>query len=123
MSRPEILRSATAEEQDTFTWLERTQGLRYLDDFLFFPLLLGGVNLGFLRVNFYIRTSVLGRSLGWRVRPHQTGQQKQIEDRLKRVQEANSTTTIVRVDRENVQRRRNATLRRAIMGQEMSGTT
>ena len=122
MASPSILKAATPEEQIGFRWLEKVAGLSYQDSFLFFPLLLGGINLGYIPVNFYIRAGVVGSPVGWRIRPRPFGNERVVELSLVEVQQQLSTTILVRVDAENVRERRNQTLRSALLGKEVNGT-
>lgn len=122
MTRPDVLRQATDEELAAFNWLEKKEGLLYLDDFIFFPLLLGGINLGYVQVDFYIRASVKGFPVGWRIRPHASGGERVTEEALIGVQEQLSTSEIVRVDNENMHIRLDHTLNLAIAAQEVPGT-
>lgn len=119
MATPSTLKSATPEEKTSFRWLERQGHLRFEQDFLFLPLLLGGINLGFVRVNFYLRAAALGSPVGWRVRPPRRGQEKTRERYFIQAQENSSTAKIVRVDADDVLTRANATLRAALNGREL----
>lgn len=119
MPLPRILRSATREEKAAFRWLERRAGLVYLDDFLFFPLLLGGINLGFVRVNIYVRTdSAGGQAVGWRVRPRPTGQERNLEQHFITLQEANSVVKVVRVNAADAINRPNTVFSAALRREE-----
>ncbi len=120
MADPTVLQAATKAERVAFRWVRRTQGLRYLDDFLFFPLLLGGINLGYIHVNFYFRPGkAKTEPVGWRIRPDARGHEQATEERLITMQEAGSTTIIVRVRDRDVLKRRSSTLRAALAGQEL----
>lgn len=117
---PDILGAATEAEAAAFKWVVRRRGFRYLDEFLFFPLLLGGINLGYLSVNFYFRPGVARvEPIGWRIRPDARGEEKATEARLITMQEEGSTTIIVRIRDQDVLRRRATTLRNALDGREL----
>lgn len=118
---PDVLGAATEAESLAFRWVVRRRGFRYLDDFLFFPLLLGGINLGYIRVNFYFRPGVAKTEpIGWRIRPDARGDEKATEDRLITMQEEGSTTVIVRIRDRDVLSRRATTLRSAMDGRELT---
>lgn len=119
MADPSTLALATPEEQTSFRWLERRAHLQLNQDFLFVPLLLGGINLGYIPVNFYIRASSIGSPVGWRVRPPRTGGEKSRERYFILAQEGSSTAKIVRVDADDVRTRTNSTLRAALNGREL----
>ena len=119
MAEPSVLSVATPEEKITFKWLERRARLQVDQDFIFVPLLLGGLNLGFIPVNFYIRAATIGSPVGWRVRPPRSGQEKVSERYFIQAQEGSSTATIVRIDADDVQTRTNSTLRAALNGREL----
>ena len=119
MADPSTLSVATPEEKTSFRWLEKQAHLRLDQDFLFVPLLLGGINLGFIPVNFYIRAATLGSPVGWRVRPPRSGQEKVKEQYFIQAQEDSSTAKIVRVDADDVRTRTNSTLRAALNGREL----
>lgn len=119
MANPQVLKAASREEVAAFDWLEERAGLVYLDDFLFFPLLLGGINLGYVRVNIYVRTdSAGGRAVGWRVRPRPTGQEKTLEQHFITQQEANSVVKIVRIDSQDAIKRPSSTFSAALRREE-----
>ncbi len=119
MPDPQVLKAASREEVVAFKWLEGRAGLVYLDDFLFFPLLLGGINLGFVRVNVYVRVdSAGGQAVGWRVRPRPSGQEKNLEQHFITQQEANSTVRIVRIDSLDAIHRPSSTFQAALRREE-----
>lgn len=120
MADPTVLRAATKAEAQAFQWVTRRRRLTYIDEFLFFPLLLGGINLGYIRVNFYFRSGVAtSEPLGWRIRPDARGHEESTEQRLIAMQRESSTTRLVRIRDRDVLRRRTQTLRAAMAGQEV----
>ena len=118
MATPSTLSAATPEEEISLRWLEKKAHLQLDEDFLFVPLILGGINLGFIPVNFYIRAAAVGSPVGWRVRPSRRGQEKVKEQYFIQAQEGSSTAKIVRVDADDVRTRTNSTLRAALGGRE-----
>jgi hypothetical protein len=120
MAEPSVLVSATPEERIAFRWVKRRAHLDYETDFLFWPLLLGGINLGYLSVDFYFRSgTALPHPLAWRIRPRVIGEERRTEAHLLTVQEESSTVEMVRIDSDNV--KQDNALRRALRGQEMVG--
>lgn len=114
-----ILRSATKEETIAYKWL-RQQGFKPDDDFYFYPLLYGGINLGFVRVNFYIRVgSAVSFPVGWRVRRRPSSSERARESHFIMLQETGSTARIVRIRADTLQTRKSTVLRRAIHGEEV----
>ncbi len=118
-SEPKVLRSGTEAELATFRWLRKRASLRLDEDFLFWPLLLGGINIGIIPVNFYIRSQVIGRPLGWRVRPKPMSGEKTKERMFIEVQHQQSTARVIRIDDEDVLSNPNRVLRRALGGLEL----
>ena len=116
MADPRALDIATEAEKVAYKWVRR-QGFQEPSDFVFFPLLLGGINLGYISVNFYFRPgTALDSPLGWRIRPKPRGSEQATEERLVTMQEQSSTSVIVLLDDLQVTRRREATLRAALAG-------
>lgn len=116
MPDPRVLDIATEAEKVAYRWV-RQQGFQEPRDFVFFPLLLGGVHLGYIAVNFYFRPgTALDSPLGWRIRPKPHRGEGETEARLVTMQEESSTSVIVLIDDLQVTRRREATLRTAIAG-------
>lgn len=119
MPTSDALAAATEAEQTAYRWVRR-RGLHYLDDFLFFPLLLGGIPLGYIPVNFYFRPGTATDSpLAWRIRPEPSGNERATEERLIMMQEQSSTVNLVRVHDSDVVNRLRRVLSMAIRGEEM----
>lgn len=116
---PRVLRSGTEAELATFRWLRKKASLRLDEDFLFWPLLLGGINIGLIPVNFYIRADVAGHPLGWRVRPRPMTGEKTRERMFIEAQHQQSTARVVRIDDHDVLSNPNRVLRRALGGLEV----
>lgn len=116
MADPRVLSIATKAEKVAYKWVRR-QGFQDPSDFVFFPLLLGGIGLGYIRVNFYFRPGTAFDSpLGWRIRPEPRSSERETEKRLVTMQEQSSTSVIILLDDLMVLRRRDATLRNALAG-------
>lgn len=116
MADPRVLDIATKAEKVAYKWVRR-QGFRDPADFVFFPLLLGGIGLGYIHVNFYFRPgTALDGPLGWRIRPESRSSEQETEKRLVTMQEQSSTSIIILIDDLMVLRRREATLRSALAG-------
>lgn len=116
MPDPQVLDIATKAEKVAYRWVRR-RGFRDPEDFVFFPLLLGGIHLGYIKVDFYFRPgTALDSPLGWRIRPKPHSSEAQTEERLVTMQEESSTSVIVTIDNIQVTRRRERTLREAIAG-------
>lgn len=118
-SEPKVLRSGTEAELATFRWLTKRASLRLDEDFLFWPLLLGGINIGIIPVNFYIRAAIVGRPLGWRVRPRPMSGEKTRERMFIEAQHQQSTAVVIRIDDDEVLSTPNRVLRRALTGLEL----
>ena len=106
MADPRVLEIATEAEKVAYRWV-RKRGFDEPSDFVFFPLLLGGISLGYISVNFYFRPgTALDSPLGWRIRPAPYGNEKETEKRLVTIQQQSSTSVIVLIDDLLVLRRR-----------------
>lgn len=116
---PRVLRSGTEAELAAFRWLRRKASLRVEEDFLFWPLLLGGISLGLIPVNFYIRAEVAGQPIGWRIRPRPMSGEKVRERMFIDAQHQQSTAIVVRIDDDDVLSSPNRVLRRALSGLEL----